>query len=147
MFFGSPEHLTFLRYEVLSPQRRYVLSFQGRNNLWTSCQWIHINYVWVYNVSFICHFFVSNFLSESGVGAGIDSYYEYLLKGYILLGDDSYLDRFNTVSSTFPPSLVIALYKSDCFRQGNILKGTQTLISSYFNHKTGIIGIYQWKFY
>ena len=23
MFFGSPEHLTFLRYEVLSPQRRY----------------------------------------------------------------------------------------------------------------------------
>ncbi|XP_041480869.1 ER degradation-enhancing alpha-mannosidase-like protein 3 [Lytechinus variegatus] len=33
---------------------------------------------------------------ESGVGAGIDSYYEYLLKGYILLGDDSYLDKFNT---------------------------------------------------
>ena len=26
MFFGSPEHLTFLRYEVLSPQRRYVSS-------------------------------------------------------------------------------------------------------------------------
>ena len=25
MFFGSPEHLTFLRYEVLSPQRRYVM--------------------------------------------------------------------------------------------------------------------------
>ena len=24
MFFGSPEHLTFLRYEVLSPQRRYT---------------------------------------------------------------------------------------------------------------------------
>ena len=23
MFFGSPEHLTFLRYKVLSPQRRY----------------------------------------------------------------------------------------------------------------------------
>ncbi|XP_071490200.1 ER degradation-enhancing alpha-mannosidase-like protein 3 [Diadema antillarum] len=33
---------------------------------------------------------------ESGVGAGIDSYYEYLLKGYILLGEDLYLDRFNT---------------------------------------------------
>ena len=28
MFFGSPEHLTFLRYEVLSPQRRiYVLCY------------------------------------------------------------------------------------------------------------------------
>lgn len=35
--------------------------------------------------------------SESGVGAGIDSYYEYVLKGYILLGDSTYLKRFNKV--------------------------------------------------
>ena len=40
--------------------------------------------------------------AESGVGAGIDSYYEYLLKAYILLGDETYLDRFNKVSSPFP---------------------------------------------
>uniref|UniRef100_A0A1A7XUB7 alpha-1,2-Mannosidase n=1 Tax=Iconisemion striatum TaxID=60296 RepID=A0A1A7XUB7_9TELE len=33
---------------------------------------------------------------ESGVGAGIDSYYEYLMKAYILLGDDVFLQRFNT---------------------------------------------------
>ncbi|MBN3322845.1 EDEM3 protein, partial [Atractosteus spatula] len=33
---------------------------------------------------------------DSGVGAGIDSYYEYLLKAYILLGDDRFLERFNT---------------------------------------------------
>lgn len=32
---------------------------------------------------------------DSGVGAGIDSYYEYLLKSYILLGEDRYLMRFN----------------------------------------------------
>ncbi|XP_014671067.1 PREDICTED: ER degradation-enhancing alpha-mannosidase-like protein 3 [Priapulus caudatus] len=32
---------------------------------------------------------------DSGVGAGIDSYYEYLLKAYILLGDETYLERFN----------------------------------------------------
>ncbi|EEC03431.1 conserved hypothetical protein, partial [Ixodes scapularis] len=32
---------------------------------------------------------------DSGVGAGIDSYYEYCLKAYILLGDDLYLERFN----------------------------------------------------
>ncbi|XP_037548301.1 ER degradation-enhancing alpha-mannosidase-like protein 3 [Nematolebias whitei] len=32
---------------------------------------------------------------ESGVGAGIDSYYEYLMKAYILLGDDVFLQRFN----------------------------------------------------
>lgn len=37
------------------------------------------------------------FISESGVGAGIDSYYEYVLKAYILLGDDTYLTRFNKV--------------------------------------------------
>ncbi|XP_069019520.1 ER degradation-enhancing alpha-mannosidase-like protein 3 isoform X2 [Embiotoca jacksoni] len=32
---------------------------------------------------------------ESGVGAGIDSYYEYLMKAYILLGDNVFLERFN----------------------------------------------------
>lgn len=32
---------------------------------------------------------------DSGVGAGIDSYYEYCLKSYVLLGDSRYLDRFN----------------------------------------------------
>ncbi|CAH1787460.1 unnamed protein product [Owenia fusiformis] len=32
---------------------------------------------------------------DAGVGAGTDSYYEYLLKAYILLGDETYLDRFN----------------------------------------------------
>ncbi|XP_069686401.1 ER degradation-enhancing alpha-mannosidase-like protein 3 [Periplaneta americana] len=32
---------------------------------------------------------------DSGVGAGIDSYYEYCLKAYILLGDERYLGRFN----------------------------------------------------
>ncbi|OXB79356.1 UNVERIFIED_CONTAM: hypothetical protein H355_008161 [Colinus virginianus] len=32
---------------------------------------------------------------DSGVGEGIDSYYEYLLKAYFLLGDDSFLERFN----------------------------------------------------
>lgn len=32
---------------------------------------------------------------DSGVGAGIDSYYEYCLKSYVLLGDSKYLSRFN----------------------------------------------------
>ncbi|XP_048875770.1 ER degradation-enhancing alpha-mannosidase-like protein 3 [Brienomyrus brachyistius] len=32
---------------------------------------------------------------DSGVGAGIDSYYEYLMKAYVLLGDNVYLERFN----------------------------------------------------
>ena len=34
---------------------------------------------------------------DSGVGAGIDSYYEYCLKSYILLGDKEYLRRFGLV--------------------------------------------------
>lgn len=44
---------------------------------------------------------ILSLFSDSGVGAGIDSYYEYLMKAYILLGDDVFLDRFNVVS---PPS-------------------------------------------
>ena len=35
--------------------------------------------------------------TDSNVGAGIDSYYEYCLKAYILLGDETYLERFNKV--------------------------------------------------
>lgn len=31
---------------------------------------------------------------DSGVGAGIDSYYEYCLKSYVLLGEHKYLSRF-----------------------------------------------------
>lgn len=46
----------------------------------------------------IMMFFVIVPLTDSGVGAGIDSYYEYLMKAYILLGDDRFLQRFNTVS-------------------------------------------------
>lgn len=38
---------------------------------------------------------------ESGVGAGIDSYYEYCLKAYILLGNSKYLSRFNKVLYNF----------------------------------------------
>jgi len=36
-------------------------------------------------------------VSDSGVGAGIDSYYEYCLKAYVLLGDQTYLRRFSKV--------------------------------------------------
>ena len=43
MFFGSPEHLTFLRYKVLSPQLRYVVSVK-----WMEIDTLDI--VYVYNV-------------------------------------------------------------------------------------------------
>ena len=31
---------------------------------------------------------------DSGVGAGVDSYYEYVAKAYVLLGEDKYLGRW-----------------------------------------------------
>ena len=34
---------------------------------------------------------------DSGVGAGIDSYYEYVAKAYVLLGEDKYFDRLVTL--------------------------------------------------
>lgn len=47
-------------------------------------------------------------LADSGVGAGIDSYYEYLLKAYVLLGDDEFLQRFNVVS--VPPHIALSSF-------------------------------------
>ena len=35
--------------------------------------------------------------TDSGVGAGIDSYYEYCLKSYVVLGEETYLKRFAKV--------------------------------------------------
>jgi mannosidase alpha-like ER degradation enhancer 1 len=32
--------------------------------------------------------------TDSHIGAGIDSFHEYLIKSYILLGDDKYLEMF-----------------------------------------------------
>lgn len=57
---------------------------------------VHILQVcaWCTNLTFLSLFL----FVDSGVGAGIDSYYEYLMKAYILLGDNVFLDRFNIVS-------------------------------------------------
>lgn len=55
---------------------------------------------------------IFTYRKESGVGAGIDSYYEYLLKGYIFLGDETFLERFNThymVSSNYSRSYLTLL--------------------------------------
>lgn len=49
---------------------------------------------------------------DSGVGAGIDSYYEYLLKAYVLLGDEGYLERFNKVRMN-TVIRVLAIYSYD----------------------------------
>ncbi|KAF3834925.1 hypothetical protein F7725_027483 [Dissostichus mawsoni] len=48
---------------------------------------------------------------DSGVGAGIDSYYEYLLKAYVLLGDDQFLQRFNIYISQPPLLLDVHIHK------------------------------------
>ena len=53
---------------------------------------------------------------ESGVGAGIDSYYEYCLKSYILLGQPEYLRRFEKVRQV--ESSLIATFKFHLFLGG-----------------------------
>lgn len=68
--------------------------------------WSHITGHWWYSTLltplymtltlFDCLF--TCLFADSGVGAGIDSYYEYLMKAYILLGDNVFLERFNIVS-------------------------------------------------
>ena len=37
---------------------------------------------------------------NNGIGAGVDSFYEYLFKSYILFGDSLYLDMFNSAYAT-----------------------------------------------
>lgn len=64
-----------------------------------------------YQMSFVSETDVRFCVSDSGVGAGIDSYYEYLLKAYILLGDDMFLQRFNIVSNLISP----CLHNSVCY--------------------------------
>lgn len=36
---------------------------------------------------------------NSGIGAGIDSFYEYLYKAYVMFGNAKYLFMFNQVTS------------------------------------------------
>lgn len=55
---------------------------------WPFCVNLMVN---IYNKS------CSSSLTEAGVGAGTDSYYEYVLKAYVLLGDEKYLYRFDKV--------------------------------------------------
>jgi mannosidase alpha-like ER degradation enhancer 3 len=51
---------------------------------------------------------------DSGVGAGIDSYYEYCLKSYIVLGDNSYLNRFQKHYSGIMRFVANGPYLLDC---------------------------------
>lgn len=63
------------------------------------CNWFYIFVLICFRILIKCSHYVCSLsvISDSGVGAGIDSYYEYLLKGYIMLGKDTYLERFNKV--------------------------------------------------
>lgn len=45
---------------------------------------------------------------DSGIGAGIDSYYEYLFKAYILFGDDTYFKVWMHETFVMSPPLHLA---------------------------------------
>ncbi|KAF9309267.1 alpha mannosidase-like protein [Podila horticola] len=42
----------------------------------------------------------------TGIGAGTDSFYEYLLKSYVLFGDDQYLDMYETAAEAIKRNLL-----------------------------------------
>lgn len=42
---------------------------------------------------------------DAGIGAGVDSYFEYLVKGAILLQDEELLNMFHGKTLQLPPSL------------------------------------------
>eukprot|EP00049_Salpingoeca_infusionum_P006343 m.105468 g.105468 ORF g.105468 m.105468 type:complete len:519 (-) comp13279_c0_seq19:1205-2761(-) len=63
---------------------------------------------------------------DATVGAGVDSYYEYLLKAYMMLGEQTYLDVFNTHYSS------ILLY----------LKRGPYLVTSHISNPTSTASVY-----
>lgn len=42
----------------------------------------------------------------TGIGAGTDSFYEYLLKSYVLFGDDQYLEMYETAAEAIRRNLL-----------------------------------------
>ena len=52
---------------------------------------------------------------EATIGPGIDSYYEYLLKAYLIFGDEQYLDMFLDLYSSTMRWLQSALFKGYAF--------------------------------
>lgn len=52
------------------------------------------------------HLLSTIYFADAGIGAGIDSYYEYCLKTYILLGDEDYLYRFNKVKVSLNEKII-----------------------------------------
>lgn len=71
---------------------------------------------------------------ESGVGAGSDSYYEYLLKAYILLGDTTYLHRFNRHYSSVMRYISRGPFLIDVHmhRPNRIAKGFMDALSAFW---------------
>lgn len=71
---------------------------------------------------------------ESGVGAGSDSYYEYLMKAYILLGDTTYLNRFNRHYSSVMRYISRGPFLIDVHmhRPNRIAKGFMDALSAFW---------------
>lgn len=71
---------------------------------------------------------------ESGVGAGSDSYYEYLMKAYILLGDSTYLHRFNRHYSSVMRYISRGPFLIDVHmhRPNRIAKGFMDALSAFW---------------
>lgn len=79
-------------------------------------------------------------LREMGIGAGIDSYFEYLYKGYLLFGKEEYLKLFKE----FHENILKYLYKSPWFVDVDMNTGliVWPIFNSLQAFYPGIMGLY-----
>ncbi|KAK7207341.1 glycoside hydrolase, partial [Myxozyma melibiosi] len=69
----------------------------------------------------------------SGVGASIDSFYEYALKSYILLGDEQFLDVFALSYAAIKENMLDDwLYKNIHMVTGQVLTGWVDALAAFF---------------
>uniref|UniRef100_A0AC35UFL3 Alpha-1,2-Mannosidase n=1 Tax=Rhabditophanes sp. KR3021 TaxID=114890 RepID=A0AC35UFL3_9BILA len=70
---------------------------------------------------------------DSGIGAGLDSYFEYLFKTYLLFGDEQYLQRFNKHYKAIMTQINKGpLYIDIDMRTGSSVKGWMDSLSAFW---------------
>ncbi|KAG0202260.1 alpha mannosidase-like protein [Mortierella sp. GBA30] len=70
----------------------------------------------------------------TGIGAGTDSFYEYLLKSYVLLGEDTYLDMYEDAQESIRRNLLHDskyFYKHVHIEDGSLLAGWVDSLSAF----------------
>ena len=70
----------------------------------------------------------------TGIGAGTDSFYEYLLKSYVLFGENQYLDMYESAQEAIKRNLLHDskyFYKHVNLHDGTLLAGWVDSLSAF----------------